>query len=722
MKNKIILRGIIGLVFLLGLLLAGFLGSKKLTYLEYDILNDISENAIGLVDSNSNIVQEFYMPYELLHGVAVKIGTYGRDNNSIWQVRVEEADSGECILEEEFNASLIPDNTYYEVKTKSTIKVNKGALYKIHIKPIEVNEDSVIAFWASNQSLIDNANMYVNDIPSEGDLNLSVYGGDTDRWWVGFYILLVLFIIILLSRLLYLHNKKTPVLQDKVFKTLLVMMSVFLLLCTYSIVGTFTDENDNIRSGMIIAKGGVLYKDYITQHTPVVNYLCAVFTLLGAKSVVQFRLLYYVFLSIIWGLIYRRYSKRYSDVKMMALPISIIVFTCVLFAQGYQILADNIQGLCMIVLLLEYLEYREEKTIDWIRSIIVSICVWGSFGSAFVSVYGLAVIITFVLFFEIKEWKKIGLKPVKIWSRYYKLLLSTFTPLICAFVYFGFNHSLKQVFQLTYQFNREVYSRYTAGFGDNIIQPMINGIRSFFITIGDGINTIITARATSNSILSLLILILVICILTNLYRKKQFDLVLLLFLYLCFNGTRDFIGFHSLAVWNVAIFIVVIYFNDLCDNFSGKKIIIVICAIAYILSIYVNNVANNISYKIQPVSMIDYEVVDNTDDYEKIFIDTYINDSIYLLYKNRYPVNRLTYFLPWYLDWYEQDTIDDLLETMPRVAIYFPEATVWDVHTNFSNAFLMEISKYYTRLSYNYEDGWKYFFWLRNDIIVEDIS
>lgn len=65
-------------------------------------------------------------------------------------------------------------------------------------------------------------------------------------------------------------------------------------------MGTFTDECDNIRGGILIAKGRVLYRDYYTQHTPFGYYLCAFFAWLGAKSIQQFRLLYYLFSAILW--------------------------------------------------------------------------------------------------------------------------------------------------------------------------------------------------------------------------------------------------------------------------------------------------------------------------------------------------------------------------------------------------------------------------------------
>ncbi|KAI4445636.1 hypothetical protein C823_000152 [Eubacterium plexicaudatum ASF492] len=179
-----------------------------------------------------------------------------------------------------------------------------------------------------------------------------------------------------------------------------------LLLCTFSSAGTFTDENDNIRGGMIIANGGVLYKDYITQHTPVAYYICALFALLGAGSVRQFRLSYYLFVAVLWGLLYVRHASHFGKRKMYLLAIAESVFIpAVVPLQGAQVLSDGIQGMCMVVLMLEFFSFYQDRKLGWDRMWIVSACVWGSFGSAFVSAYALIWVIGIVLILEFLYWK-----------------------------------------------------------------------------------------------------------------------------------------------------------------------------------------------------------------------------------------------------------------------------------------------------------------------------
>ena len=69
--------------------------------------------------------------------------------------------------------------------------------------------------------------------------------------------------------------------------------------------------------------------------------------------------------------------------------------------------------------------------------------------------------------------------------------------------------------------------------------------------------------------------------------------------------------------------------------------------------------------------------------------------------------------LAWYMDWYEQDTIDDLNNNKPRIVVYNPDQEVWS-YKYYTNAFCNELKKNYTQFSENPDDGWQYKVWIRN--------
>ena len=218
---------------------------------------------------------------------------------------------------------------------------------------------------------------------------------------------------------------------------------VLVLLNSFSVSGSFTDEWDNIRGGMVIAKGGVLYRDYVTQHTPVMYYLCGLFALFGAGSLQQFRLSYYLFEAIVWGILYARHVKFFGKKKMLLL----VMFECIFVssvlggAQGYMILSDGMQGLCMVALLLEFLRYYQDKKITWDRAIIISVSIWGSFGSAFISAYAILFVVISVMGLEIFWNRKEKRSAMELIKRYCRLSICLLVPFIAAIIYFKTNNS-----------------------------------------------------------------------------------------------------------------------------------------------------------------------------------------------------------------------------------------------------------------------------------------
>jgi len=132
----------------------------------------------------------------------------------------------------------------------------------------------------------------------------------------------------------------------------------------------------------------------------------------------------------------------------------------------------------------------------------------------------------------------------------------------------------------------------------------------------------------------------------------------------------------------------------------------------FMVSSYVNAVCSNLLLKPTSISEIDHYVVSNTKEGERIIMDAYCDDSIYLLYKNRYPANRVLYMLPWYMDWYEYDTIDDLKRYAPNIVLFDENIDPWEgEYTHYANAFLTELKRYYSRLSDNPNAGWKFYVW-----------
>ena len=66
------------------------------------------------------------------------------------------------------------------------------------------------------------------------------------------------------------------------------------------------------------------------------------------------------------------------------------------------------------------------------------------------------------------------------------------------------------------------------------------------------------------------------------------------------------------------------------------------------------------------------------------------------------------------MDWYEQDTVDDLLEHRPQYVLFNQDSDVWK-RKYFANVFLKTLKQNYTQLADKPAGGWRYYIWKKND-------
>ena len=711
MNNKKII--ILFSIALILMCLVGYIWSnKKLTYLEYKTFNSTYDDWITLSSNDEAIKQEFSMPYNIVEGISILIGTFGRDNNSTWKFTLVEDKNEKVIYEEIFNASQL-NNSYYKINFDQNQIVTVGEQYSFKICAIDVNESSGIAFGSSNESVVDEK-MYFNCIQMPGDLCFRVYGGNTDYWWLGYILYIIGYICLVGIRIVYLKARNKHILDDIILQGLVLSGIYFLLRFSFSSTPSFTDECDNMRGGLIIANGGVLYRDYIVQHTPIAYYLCGIFALFGASSVEQFRLSFYIFEAIVWFAIYLRNANTFGRKATFILPfLETICISTILTPYGTMILSDEIQGIAFVALMFEYLRYLKDKEIGWDKSIIVSICIWASFGAAFVSVFSLVWVFIFVIIVEVKYWRKTYFKWKDFLNRYTPLLVSLLVPLSVAIIYFKANNSLDCAFDQIFTFNIDVYPNYQI-FGNRFVYPFISGIQNFFSIIANNFASIINAETNNIALLQFVIMILAVALLMKLFIKKQLFEGLGLLLVMAYAATRGY-DFHGMAAWYIAIMIIVLYNELLIEMMPkiGRPAVIVIAIILF--SQYICSVGNNLLAEQSSVSELESEVIALTEneDNKDIFLDAYFCDSLYFFYKNRKTINPVHYMLPWYMDWYEKDNIAALKESMPKVVVYNIDRECWGI-SHYTVAFDEELKAYYTRLG-DANSGWKYYVWTKND-------
>lgn len=711
MKNKRIYI-CLWVLLICGTVIGIYHSLTRLTYLEKMMPVGEVSDTFEISDNNDSIEQEFVAPYEIVQGVSFLIGTHDRDNDSIWMVSIREKATGKLVIAEQFEAGLFINNGFNKIDFSKKVKVNKGEDYVLTLEPVYVDADTALAFYLTGQT---DSEKYFKECSLGTDvvLDCAIYGCDKDVWWIGYCVVIALFLATILIRMYFVLKKNGNILEDKMLQMGMVVCISFILLKVFANVEGFTDEYDNICGGMMIARGKVLYRDYVTQHTPVPYYLCGLFALLGAKSVEQFRLCYYILEALVLGALYSRYSNILGKRKMFVLPIAeIVLLSLIIPNQSNQIIADNVQGLCILVLALEFLYYCKEQKFDWKRSIIVSCCLWGSIGSAFVSAYAVIWVVLAVSILEIISWKDHISNVKSFLTRYDKLFIACLIPLVIGSIYFGVNNALKIAFDQFYVFNTEVYSRYMEGWGTNFFEPFINAVQYTCSWPIDNCVSLVTGPFEMKSVLQLVVLLGAITIVVKLLIKKQYCDALVLFSLMCFSATRGY-GFHAAAAWMVAVLLIVGYSGEWLWDLSMKKMYLVVAASVLLLGNFVVESGNHILKAQDAISDMESFVIAHTDSGDGIFIDAFAYNPVYFIYKDRVPVNRVFYLLPWYMDWYAMDTVYDLAYHEPKIAIYAQILRVNELG-ECNGKVLREILLNYNRVSEDQNSDWKYNVWIRN--------
>lgn len=704
-KKKII---VVFLIYILLLLLEFFIFSTKISYLETAYMTYGADDVITVRDDNMMIEQGFEMPYDIIESVSLKIGNFQRDSNSRWNLQLV-TNEGKIIVSKEFGFYDASDNHDYKVHFGRKIRVEQGAFYWIKIQPVTVEEGNKIGFYIGNMptEFSESSSLIINGVPTSGMMFLIINGGEQDYFWCIVYGLILTILAYVAVRAILLKKKGLLWYEDTVIHSILVGIAVFLVYIPFastSVCEIFTDENDNIRGGMIIANGGVLYRDYVVQHPPVGYYVCGIFALLGAKSVEQMRILFYILLGLVWALMYVRYNKEFGKKIMTFLPVVIMLCTKSLIGSySTMILSDVIQQITMVLLLLELISYCRNRTLKLSRILVISLGIWITFGCAFISVYSIFFFILVFIIVEVYVWKKKTVTLKGIAARYLPLLIIGVTPAVAAMVYFGLNHTLYECYRQMYLFNREVYVQYQS-IGRNLFEPFLSGLSSMFSQYVTGLLAI--GGKTELSVYNIMTIALVTGYMLYAIKKvaenkKNIAIYSLLTLMIAAGAARGVSEFHGLAFWGMMIaWLIVIPVKEYQVFTLGRGLKKVLLAGGFCLLIepYISAVSANISAEQATVSFTETMILSHTEPGEQIFIDAFALDSIYLLNKDRDPANRAVYCLPWYMDWYEEWNLEDLKEKSPKVAVFHPDIQTWG-----RTYYMMRIHDYitanYTRIS-----------------------
>lgn len=477
--------------------------------------------------------------------------------------------------------------------------------------------------------------------------------------------------------------------KSKKILSYILIFALFLCLLLINLGNSigFVDESDNFLAGMTIADGGMVYTDFYSQHMPVLYYICAIFAKLGASNVIQFRLYFYIFFALLWTAFYIRYSNKIGGKTILLSVFLYISFICTELTSC--VLSDQIQAFGMAVLLVEFIIFTKIRTIDIVNCVWISLAIFLSFGSAFVAIFGIFIIAVGVLGLEISEFFKSDMGIVEwikgIFIKYWKLFAIVLLPFVVLIIYYKINGNLAAFYYGAYKINTDIYSKYTGGYGSNILYSFLVIVDIWFSAVKNAISGL--ASDTLQSIRLLLCFFVNIAFVVKVFRKNKYIAVILgLFCLAC--GCRSVsLDHHSMAYVIVTAFMAsMLIFNSLeitgksHENTGSVRLFPVICVVLFstpLLSGFSSlaNLGETLSYSpTEDVNNQAYYVSRLTDEEDKVLLVIAEPDIAV-------DANRLTVTVgvstPWTYEAYGANDLANIVEENPKVVIYYPDYEIW---------------------------------------------
>ena len=269
---------------------------------------------------------------------------------------------------------------------------------------------------------------------------------------------------------------------------------VFAFYATFMSEDLFTDETDNFAVGDIIARGGDVYKVSVSQHMPFSYYMAALIGLFHPVNQMQYRLGFYLILSLIWTAAFFHFRKRVCPAALLILPI-LYVSELKLYQFGGTMLSEHWAGIGHAILLMQVICYAREPHLSISDCLMISLAIVLTFGCTFTSAYSLAVtafgIFVYQMIWIVKTPRgKRAEERRRILREDGTLVAVCLIPWALLVIWYALSGNLQNFIYSVYQFNIDIYSHYMEGLGTDPLGTFFGMFGNYFRFIGDSVREI----------------------------------------------------------------------------------------------------------------------------------------------------------------------------------------------------------------------------------------
>ena len=446
-----------------------------------------------------------------------------------------------------------------------------------------------------------------------------------------------------------------------------------------------SDEAEIFMHGQSIANGKLLYSEVGSQHMPIMYYIAAFFSLLGVQSIVGFRLCFYALMSALFALIYYVYGKEKNRLALFLFPFIYVLLVTEINWRA-SVMSDQFQGIGMAILLLEYLSFVENRRLNVQSCVMISLAVFISFGSAFVSIFAIFImavsVISYDIASEIAEKNQPQIIAVSLLKKYGRLFGIVLLPMATVALIYVFTGRFGDFISWAYRLNVDIYPKYL-GYGSNVFQSLFGGSEYFFEYIR-GVN-FFNMGATNT--LRVLAIFFTIWFAVNFSRSGKFSIMravsVILFIVACM--TRGLFDFHGIPAVIVIALSSALAIAALLPHLQGKSTLLAVTVslfVAMVISPYGSEILPNLA-KItdkEAIQKFEYnstvECIESlTERGERVGFSTLDCDVIVMA--GVIPASVQAGSVPWFWDQAGDQAMKELQSAPPRVFVFYEHQTVW---------------------------------------------
>jgi hypothetical protein len=320
----------------------------------------------------------------------------------------------------------------------------------------------------------------------------------------------------------------------------------FVLHLAYYSQPTFLDEFDNMIGGNVVAHGGAIYVDYLSQHTPIAYWLSGLGHLFGAEFFGGQRLFGFLLFSVLLATLYARNARQFGRIPLIVVGVLVSTMHFYNPELSYTVLSDNYQALMGLFLLFEVvgLAIRRDRSLQ--RWIVIGLVSAFSFGVAFVSIYFIAGAVLTAATLSVIDARR-TVRGFAAWAGFVGaragVFLAPFVVLIGAVWATG---ALAGAYEQAYVLNRTAYAEYLGGFGSSVVEPLYYGFTEIWSHLTEIPQTFeMYPVAAIREIIALAVLAVATVIFVRLRPVLGIGVLWMASLV----ATRGWNGFHAQPLW-----------------------------------------------------------------------------------------------------------------------------------------------------------------------------